>query len=167
MMDYKIIDNFLPKEEFEFLRKIIIESSEMPYYFQPTINHHHDTSDSKFYMTHMLFDYNGKDYVHSNFYPYFKIISEKLDVKSLIRMKVNLYPKTDTLEVHEPHIDYEYLHKGCLFSFNTCDGFTILEDGTRIESVENRVLLFEAHRPHSSTNCTNAKARFNININYF
>ena len=44
---------------------------------------------------------------------------------------------------------------------------TILNDDIMIESVENRVLLFDPSLPHSSTTCTNAKARFNININYF
>ena len=33
-------------------------------------------------------------------------------------------------------------------------------------SKENRILFFEGHKKHSSSTCTNAKARFNININY-
>ena len=88
-------------------------------------------------------------------------------MKALNRMKLNLYPRTDKIEVHEPHIDYDYDHKGCLFSFNTCDGYTKLEDGTKIQSVENRALLFNPSTLHSSTSTTNAKARINININYF
>jgi hypothetical protein len=49
----------------------------------------------------------------------------------------------------------------------TCDGFTSLDDGTKIESIENRLLLFDSNKPHASSTCTNAKARFNMNFNYF
>ena len=58
-------------------------------------------------------------------------------------------------------------HNGAVFSLNTCDGFTSLDDGTKIESIENRLLLFDSNKPHASSTCTNAKARFNMNFNYF
>ena len=35
-----------------------------------------------------------------------------------------------------------------------------------IDSVKNRLLMFDSSRPHSSTSATDAKARINININY-
>jgi len=82
-------------------------------------------------------------------------------------MKLNCYPRTDTLQTHEFHRDYPFSHKGCLFGFNTCDGATVFEDGTRVDSVANRAILFDAHELHASTSCTNQKARFNLNINYF
>ena len=50
---------------------------------------------------------------------------------------------------------------------NTCDGYTKLKDGTKIDSVANRVLLFDPSKEHCSTTTTNVPARFNININYF
>ena len=53
-----------------------------------------------------------------------------------------------------------------LLSLNTCDGYTKLKDGTKIDSVANRVLLFDPCEEHCSTTTTNVKARFNINVNY-
>ena len=53
-----------------------------------------------------------------------------------------------------------------MFSINTNDGGTILS-GNKIDSIENRVVLFDGNKPHSSSTCTNQKARFNINFNYF
>ena len=90
-----------------------------------------------------------------------------LNMKSLIRAKLNLYMRTDKIEEHHPHTDFPFEHKGCVFSFNTCDGYTILNDGTKIESIENRALLFDSSKSHSSTSTTNAKGRFNVNFNYF
>lgn len=167
-MTVNVIDNFLPKDEFDKLKNIVM--FEIPWYFQQSINSAHNIkNDYTFYMTHSLwnFQFNG---IYSTYYKDFKIIIDKLMVKTLVRMKLNLYPKTDKLQLHEPHTDYNYNHKGCLFSFNTCDGGTVFyknKKQIKIDSVENRALLFDPSKLHSSTSCTNAKARFNLNINYF
>jgi hypothetical protein len=67
----------------------------------------------------------------------------------------------------EMHIDYKYKHNGAIFSINTNNGGTILKDGTKIDSVENRILFFNPSEEHDSENCTDEKTRINININYF
>ena len=88
--------------------------------------------------------------------------------KSLIRIKANAYPKNGNKIIkHRPHIDNSFEHKGAIFYLNTNNGKTILKDGTEIDSIANRMLLFDSSKSHSSTNCTDAKMRFNININYF
>jgi hypothetical protein len=89
------------------------------------------------------------------------------EMKALIRVKGNLYPSTSKLVEHDFHIDFPFKHKGALFSVNTCDGYTKLDDGTKIESIENRLLLFDASKNHASTTCTNTHVRVNINFNYF
>ena len=94
-------------------------------------------------------------------------ILEKLDVKALIRVKCNLYPYSEKVHEHEMHSDSDYSHKAALLSINTCNGYTKLEDGTKIDSVANRVLIFDASKPHCSTTCSDTTARFNINFNYF
>ena len=162
-MKYEVIDNFLPQEDFNRLADILHQ--QMPFYYQKEINTEHKDSND-FYMTHMLFNIEY-DPCHSTFYKDYKIILDKLKIKSLMRMKINLYPRTENIEVHDQHYDYDYEHKGCLFSFNTCNGGTILEDGTKIDSVANRALLFDPSKLHSSTSCTDDKVRLNMNINYF
>ena len=84
-------------------------------------------------------------------------------------MKVNCYPRTEKRIVHGRHVDF-FNHKGSvnglIFSLNTCNGATILEDGKEVKSIANRALFFDSMKPHSSTSCSDKKARFNININY-
>jgi hypothetical protein len=94
-------------------------------------------------------------------------IKQMLKIKSLMRIKVNNYPRTSKLIHHKNHMDYPFKHKGALFYVNDCDGLTVLEDGTEIESVANRLLLFDASKPHHSTTTTNKPRRININFNYF
>ena len=163
--EYEIIDNFFEKDHFEKLKEIAM-SEEMPWYWgEVTWRYVGDPEPVHRYFQHTLYN---QAFVYSQFYEEFSIgFWEKLKMKALMRMKLNLYPQTQTIEVHNRHIDYIYDHKGCLFSFNTCDGFTTLEDGTKIESVANRALLFNPSKFHSSCSTTNDKARLNMNINYF
>ena len=92
----------------------------------------------------------------------------KLKAKELIRAKFNSYPNQLKLIEHTWHRDTDYTHKGCLLAFNTCNGYTKFKDGdTKVESVENRAILFDPSIEHTSTNTTNAPRRVNLNINYF
>jgi hypothetical protein len=93
-------------------------------------------------------------------------ILEKLDAKCLVRIKANLFPNTEILHEHPMHQDYEFSSTSAILSLNTCDGYTKLKDGTKIDSVANRILLFDSSEEHCSTSTTNVPARFNININY-
>ena len=54
-----------------------------------------------------------------------------------------------------------------IFYVNTNDGFTVFEDGTKVESVANRMLTFPTNMKHSGTACTDQKYRIIINFNYY
>jgi hypothetical protein len=163
-MKYKVIDNFLNEEDFLKIKEITT-ASDFPWYFQDLINDAHSIEDKTCYFTHTVF--NGKKQ-QSNFFDCFNnTFSNKLKVKAYIRIKLNCFPHTPKLRIHGHHRDYDFEHKGALYSINTCDGFTLLGNSIKIPSIENRMLLFEGHKLHASTTCTNQKARFNININYF
>ena len=50
---------------------------------------------------------------------------------------------------------------------NTNNGYTKFEDGTKIESVANRMVSFPTNTQHKGTSCTDQKTRVVINFNYF
>jgi hypothetical protein len=54
-----------------------------------------------------------------------------------------------------------------IFYVNTNDGYTVFEDGTKVESVANRMLTFPADMKHAGTTCTDRQTRIVINFNYF
>jgi len=162
-MDYEVKDNFLPKENLNILKKEIFNSY-FPWYFQEkiNINHKNDEKDLSYYMTHNVF----LDNTPSSYWNLFtKNLLFFIPYSKVIRVVVNLYPRSEKININELHVDYPYEHKSALFSLNTCDGFTSFEN-KKIDSKENRILFFEGHKKHASSTCTNAKARFNININY-
>jgi hypothetical protein len=161
---YKIIDNFLEEEYFKNIS--VMTTSYFPWFMQERTSGEGDEDRDKenLYFTHMFFfESDWKSAFHNIVRP----ILNKLDIKSLIRVKGNLYTKTNELFIHNKHVDFNYKHQGALYYVNDNNGFTILNDGTKIESKKNRLLLFDSSTPHQSTTCTNVPFRINININYF
>lgn len=162
--NYKIIENFLPKDKFIELQHLLF-SNEFPYFYNKTLNAEHKEGDNSSYFTHTLYEPH-LNYTDSNYYSNFVFITNMLDVKSSLRMKVNLYSRTDIIQEHSSHADYDFEHKGFILSMNTCNGCTILDDGTKIDSIENRALFFDPSKLHHSTTCTDEKVRINIILNY-
>ena len=161
-MKYKVIDNFLDKEYFDSLVTLFI-GDEMSWFFQSNIAVKNEVESNLFYMVHLIYEQNVPN---SPLYNELIPLLNKFEMKSLIRIKANLYPNTHTLHEHSMHKDYPFSHSSALLSLNTCDGYTKLKDGTKIDSVANRILLFDASEEHCSTTTTNVSARINLNINY-
>ena len=175
-MKYEVIDNFLDEEYFGSLESLITNKhasyelkTTLPWFFQPNIAHPRDheewgtETENIFYMTHQYYEQNAPV---SPFYDNLIPLLEKLETRCLMRVKGNLFPNTEILYEHPMHVDYDFPHSGALLSLNTCDGYTKLKDGTKIDSVANRILFFDPSEEHCSTNTTNVPERFNININY-
>lgn len=156
---YKIIDNFLSKEQFKIL-KDIFDSHNIPWYFTSKVA---DQKDEKgFYFYHVLY---GNHIILSPYFEKISFLCEKIKMRALIRIKANLYTSTNKLIIHTPHVDYPFPHSGFIFSLNTCNGFTQIGK-EKISSIANRALFFNSSEYHSSTTCTDAEVRKNININY-
>ena len=163
---YKIIDNALSEADFWSIREKM-QSNWFPWFYEPEValpNKEVKTSTPHFYLAHMFYqNYTASSQHFNMMYP----ILDKIGANAIIRIKGNLYQATPEIVVHGQHTDFDFTHKGALYYINSNDGYTLLQDGTKIESVENRLLLFDSSTPHSSTTCTNANSRMNININYF
>lgn len=166
---YKIIDNFLPLQDFERIQHnfgITSNNVRFPWFFLNVFDDIEQKEvDDHLMFTHMIFQ--GVEVLSSHYDDLLPILN-KINPRALIRIKVNAYPKNGNEIIrHRQHVDYPFEHKGAIFYLNTNNGLTVLEDGTEISSVANRMLFFDAHEPHNSTNASDTKMRYNINFNYF
>ena len=163
-MGVDVIDNFLSIDEFKLLKEEIL-SNNFPLYYQEYITEHFEISSVKnVSFAHIIYRDNLSV---SSYYDFFnRILFSKLEMRSLIRSKVNCYPRTDEIIEHNWHTDLPYEHKGILFYLNTCDGETRF-DGDAVQSKENRIVFFDPSKSHASTSCTDQKCRWNIIANYF
>jgi hypothetical protein len=158
----KIIDRALHPNVFSFIRKQCCESQILPWYLERNISGMGEEDNC--YFTHLYYD---KDTVTSDHLKAWgNDVRDFLGVRSFMRIKANLYPRTDTLVHHKDHVDLDFDHNAAILYLNTNNGYTVIGD-TKIESVANRILLFNPQIPHHSTTCTDAQFRANINFNYF
>ena len=162
--EIKVVDNFLPKEDYEHLQKVVTGSM-FPWYFQNNCTFEDSEYDPDFYFTHIVYE---KNVPISAFFDTIneKLIEPKLRNCNLIRIKLNCYTRSQELIKNEKHVDFNFPHKNLIYAFNTCNGFTEFSDGQKVKSVANRAIMFGENMLHNSTNCTDEKARFNVNINY-
>lgn len=163
-MNYEIIDNFLSDPEFNQISNVML-GTDFPWFMQKGIAYHQSEADYPGTLfTHIFFINNQPN---SQLIGLLEPLIREISPKALIRVKANLYPALENYYVHEPHVDHEFPHKGAIFFLNTNNGHTILEDGTKINSVSNRMVYLDTSKPHQSTNCTDQKFRANINFNFF
>ena len=90
---------------------------------------------------------------------------DRIPASEWIRVKANLRPKCHEMRVGGFHIDYEDCITS-IFYFNDNDGQTTFESGGYVKSVANRLITFPSNLRHSGSTCTDAKARFVLNLNY-
>jgi hypothetical protein len=162
-MSYEVIDNFLSEDDYLKIKYEMIDSKNFPWFYYPDVTEENVVGET-FYFSHMFFN---NPYIKSNFFELVNPIINKINPKSLRRVKGNLYPNMGRWIENQKHVDQDYECRGAIFYVNTNNGCTVLEDGTKIESIANRILFFDSGKPHNSTHCTDQKIRVNINFNYF
>jgi hypothetical protein len=161
MKEIEIIDNFLDKDLFENLKKYIINDY-FPWFFN---DYKTKEGDKHFQFTHTCYkDHNIKSHEFHN-----KLINvyNKLNFKSILRVKANLTTRENKIFTYDFHNDMPFECKTSIFYINTNNGKTIFENGNKIESIENRMITFPSQLLHSGTSHTDEKVRIVINFNYF
>jgi len=164
---YKVIDNFL---DIEFYRKFrdILYSEELPWFFRSSYTGDIEkTGTESVYFTHNFFN---KNTVSSSllFKEYISPILKKLNAVSLLQVRANLLLDPGRPTASSFHIDEPCNCKTAILYFTTCDGPTILDkkEKIKIDSVENRLLIFDSSIPHSGTS-NKIDRRIVINFNFF
>ena len=162
----QVIPNFIENKQVqENIKYTLLKSREFPYFYEDCVGAPDDYSD--FYFVHRLFHTDNDMPVCSPMFV--KILSPilgRLKFNYLMRTKVNLYTKKSEFIQTDMHIDNTIPHMVGLYSVNTNNGYTLFEDGTRIESVENQMVIFDGSRKHCSVAQTDTHVRVNININF-
>jgi len=157
----KIIDNFIDNQDIVNDIQSTLLGNNFPYFYNNYVAEPTDHSD--YYFNHILFHQNE---VKSDYYN--QILSPllgRLDYNYLIRGKINCYTRKEKHIEAGMHVDMNEKHFVGLYSVNTNNGYTMFEDGTKVKSVANQMIIFDGRMKHCSANQTDENLRINININ--
>ena len=156
----KIIDNFLSEEEFKSIQSLMMGREFNWFYSHGRV----DVDDGSFNMVHMFYQPDvGKNSQYINMWNNFM---HKVEAKKCTRIKANLTFRTSEPEPSSYHTDYEDM-KTAIFYINTNNGYTEFENGVRVNSVSNRVCIFDSNLNHRGVTHTEGdQQRIVVNFNY-
>jgi len=171
MTDIKVYDNFLNIDVFKKIQHQCF--SDIHWVYDDTVSSRFDKQqicDEKYdwQMVHMFYNHPFDTS------PAFHIINpiiQKINPIVMYRAKLNLNPSTDNFVEHGYHQDYQPEEIGKIFTsavfyLNTNNGYTKFKDGTKIKSVENRLVTFPTTLYHTGSSCTDTKNRLVLNLVY-
>lgn len=166
-VNYKIIQNFLPEQDSDLILDTVTSNS-FSWFYSGSVGRKEDNKE--FYFVHIFFDFFAKtnlaspeDYIISNICK-----NMRIPPSFLLRCKANLFTRSHLNFKHGLHKDIENKANtlNAIYYINTNNGYTEFENGTRIDSVRNSLLLFDNNTLHRSVNQTDEKIRLNINMNF-
>ena len=167
----KVIDNFLGYKEFQRLRSEIM-SPVFDWNFVPMSDSMKEDPD-KFSGQFVHLAYSNC-VPRTTFFNSLMPVLSRLDATTLNRIKVNLQPRTEEPVEGMFHsdlrgdmnIETRKTWTTSVYYINTNNGYTEFEDGTKVESVENRMVKFSSDTLHRGVTCTDEQTRVVINFNY-
>ena len=165
-MNIEIIDNFLDKEDFENIKNTML-SSDFPWFYNKTkVSEDEEYNLNNFQFGHRFYYHYA---ISSSFFNLLNPIIEKLDPISIARIKANLTMRTQDILEYGYHTDYSTSTnlKTAVFYLNTSNGYTKFKDGDLVDSIENRMLIFDSQMLHTGTSCTDQRFRSVINFNFY
>ena len=159
MTKHELIDNFLSEEEFRPIYNIFMGMQIAWNCYDGIVM----PGDGKIQFVHPLYcDFAPSSLYWRDLQPIF----DKLDPVSFVRSKANLNMKTPEIEEYELHTDVDDAITS-IYYVNTNNGYTRFEDGTKVDSIANRMLIFDSNLKHAGTSCTDELRRCVINFNYY
>jgi hypothetical protein len=182
-MTVEVYDNFFDEDSFNNI-KDIVEGVDFSWtrsrivnedYHQVKINNRMRMLMDKKYnhqFIHCLYEDSTpkSEFSHEVLRSFIQTLDNKVPVRAILRAKVNFNSCTENIVEHALHHDYNptlYSDlKTVLFYVNTNDGYTLFEDGNKIDSVANRCVIMTENILHTGTNCTDDFGRIVIVINY-
>jgi len=159
-MNINVIENFLKKDDLNNLKNQFL-SDKFPWYFQDFKVY---KNDGDFQYTHVFY---GDNSIGSTYFYLIEPFLSLLNIKSLVRIKLNLTAKTNQIKNFTFHRDFNFDCNTAIFYLNTNNGKTVFKNGKEVESVENRIAIFPSGLEHAATTHTDTPYRLVLNLNYF
>ena len=159
-------DNYLEPDDFNTIHKIFM-GEKFPWNYYEYIDDKNEKNRGQF--VHIVYFYTLDD--HSTLELLKEKLFKKMEVNIVHRIKANLTIQTPEIIQNKFHIDLNGEDgpnwRTSIYYMNTNNGYTIFEDGTKVESVANRLLTFHGNTKHAASSCSDQHRRVVFNINYY
>jgi hypothetical protein len=168
----EVIDNYLPQDDYELIYNYFMGLYDRGDIANSCVWTFNDgislPQDGYYQFVQQIFS------CHTIISPAFSLL-EKIteEMSAIIRIKANLITSTEELKIfdwafhNDIPIEKTEGVTTAIYYVNSNDGYTLFDDGTKVDSVSNRFVKFPASLKHTGTTCTNTNRRVLINFNYY
>lgn len=156
-----IKDDFLSKEDHQKLLRIFHDDIEWRY--NKNVVYDGEDSPEEYALVTSIY---SQGWVMQR--EVFDILKKYVNADSWIRIKANFGPKRTKVMENALHVDYKDTFTNqwtAVYYLTTNNGYTYFEDGQRVDSVANRLVVFPVDTMHSGTTSTDNN-RIVINLNW-
>ena len=179
----EIIDDFLPKDEFDKMKEVILSAS-FPWYYTPSKVTNPEgipNTDENWTKMKLLIDEYNWQFFHvfyinnvpnSNHLEVINPLLEKINPFSWIKVRGTCNVKTPInilgggFHTDLPPRVFDIPLRTGIFYFSTNNGGTLFEEGWQTRNIENRLVTFPVNLRHSALTCTDVPVRIQINLNF-
>ncbi len=157
----KVLDNFLSKEDHQ---KIIDIFKDINWFYNKNVVYDGEEDPNLYAMVTCIYQY-GQNYNRE----VTNIFTKYINPYNWTRIKANFSPKRDIFLENALHIDMVTTLPDqwtSVYYINSNNGYTYFEDGEKVSSVANRMVIFPVNTMHSGTTSTDDH-RLVINFNWF
>ena len=159
----EVIDNFLTEDLFNPIQELMM-GTKFPWFYNSGILRENEPGRYQF-IHHFYKPEEIGPASSSEYYSLLDFCQNKLGVKKLVRIKANLNTRTLFHRKTGWHYDFEDMTTSILY-LNTNNGWTEIEGYGKINSVANRVVIFDSNLKHTGVTTTDEKIRVMLNFNY-
>ena len=163
----KVIDDFLSPSEYEQVRDYLL-GTDIKWKFN---DNKVTPGDGQIQFTHRCFEPQRFpvtiERTMKELDPIWAKLCQEHNLDVMLRVKINMEPRTAEHIESLFHTDTLQHNTTAVYYVNTNNGCTRFKDGTKVDSVANRMVIFDAQTQHGGVTCTDEHVRVVININYF
>ena len=168
--DFRVNDNFLTEQDFGTIRDTIT-AGEFQWSFSQYVDSSNEEPTPGQFVHTVYFGSVPCSQFYNSLVP---IIEHKLGISALYRIKLNLQPRLPEPFKYSFHSDLSHDFEKdvashwttAIFYINTNNGYTEFENGEKIESVANRLVMFPSNIKHRGVTQTDEQTRIMINFNF-
>ena len=168
--DFRVNDNFLTEQDFGTIRDTIT-AGEFQWSFSQYVDSSNEEPTPGQFVHTVYFGSVPCSQFYNSLVP---IIEQKFSISVLYRIKMNLQPRLPEPFTYMFHSDLSHDFEEevashwstAILYINTNNGYTEFENGEKVESVANRLVMFPSNIKHRGVTQTDEQTRIMINFNF-
>jgi len=175
MVDFKVIENFLDKDQFLNLQSIFL-SDNFPWFYHDNISGLNDSALGDFGFGHSIFYREPSSSIYSTVESVVQLICAASETTNIIKVRADMTVFSTYGHRHQPHLDLHEPHTVSILYLTNSDAETVIFKNVNIDTLsfdeyqrvapkENKLVIFNGAYYHTGHSPASSNRRILLNVN--